>query len=237
MNHISKYFSILTTLLILSGCASKLPTKIISDVSTINLPALNQEAEVEIGDTLLEKSIAYTYDGLELFSTISDGGYAREYIMTPHKLPYIKKDKNGDKYFEASSNNYYVDDKTFGQRVPLYKEFLILKTDGSLDLTGYFDLTSADPVATPNPNFRVGKLVDISQPSFKQELIYNGKSGSTLKFMYREFSKDLARPSFSQEVNYDLAESNIVGFKGARIEILNATNTKIEYKVLKSFPN
>jgi len=157
--------------------------------------------------------------------------------MTPHKLPYIKKDKNGDKYFEASSNNYYVDDKTFGQRVPLYKEFLILKTDGSLDLTGYFDLTSADPVATPNPNFRVGKLVDISQPSFKQELIYNGKSGSTLKFMYREFSKDLARPSFSQEVNYDLAESNIVGFKGARIEILNATNTKIEYKVLKSFPN
>lgn len=210
---------------------------IISDVTVINYPAINTVAVVEIGDTLLEKSIAYTYDGLELISVISDGGSTREYVMTPHKLPHIKTDNKGDKYYEAASTNYYVDDRLFGQRVPLYGEHLILKKDGSLDMTGYFDFTSASPVATVNPQFKVGELVDQTQPSFKQELIYNGKSGSTLKFMYREFSKDFVRPSFSQDINYDLAESNIIGFKGARIEVIEASNTIIKYKINSSFPN
>jgi|TARA_B100001059_G_C17802131_1_gene566812 hypothetical protein len=231
------YTAILFVLITLSGCSSKQPSRIINDVTTINIPELNKISRAEIGDTLLEKSIAYTYEGLELFTTISDGGSSREYVMTPHKLPFIKIDNKGQKYYQASANNYYVNDITFGRRIPLYGEYLILKPDGSLDLTGYYDLSTADPVATPDPKFKVGKLVNISQPSFKQELIYNGKSKDTVKFMYREFSKDFARPSFSQEVNYDLTESNVIGFKGARIEILNATNTKIEYKALKSFPN
>lgn len=223
--------------LILSACSSPRPPLIISEATVINYPAINTVAVVEIGDTLLEKSIAYTYEGLELYSVITDGGTAREYVMNPHKLPYTKTDKNGDKYFEASSTNYYVNDKLFGQKVPLYEENLILKKDGSLDMTGYFDLTSAGPVVTTNPQFEVGELVDETQPSFKQELIYNGRSGSTLKFMYREFSKDFARPSYSQDVNYDLAESNTIGFKGARIEVIEASNTVIKYKINSSFPN
>jgi hypothetical protein len=236
-----KAFKIFTIIYLIiatvTGCSSHQQTRVINDVTVVDFPSLNSSATAEIGNTLLEKSILYTYDGLELYSVISDGGSSREYIMTPHKLPYIKTEKNGDRFFSASPDNYYVNDKTFGRKVPLMGEFLILKADGSLDLTGYYDLSTADPVATPNPQFKVGKLVDQTQPSFKQELIYNGKSGNTLKFMYREFSKDLARPSFSQEVNYDLSESNLIGFKGARIEVINATNTKINYKVINSFPN
>lgn len=45
----------------------------------------------------------------------------------------------------------------------------------------------------------------------------------------------MARPAFNQELQYDLNESNTVGFKGLRMEIVNATNTSIEYKVLSSF--
>lgn len=70
---------------------------------------------------------------------------------------------------------------------------------------------------------------------FKQEFIYNGKIGSSLKFIYREYINDMARPAFNQELQYDLNESNIVGFKGLRIEVVNATNTNIEYKILSSF--
>mgnify|MGYP001043013533 CR=1 FL=1 len=53
--------------------------------------------------------------------------------------------------------------------------------------------------------------------------------------MYREYINDMARPAFNQELQYDLNESNIIGFKGLRIEVILATNTKIEYKVLSSF--
>lgn len=73
------------------------------------------------------------------------------------------------------------------------------------------------------------------EKSFKQQFIFNGKVGSSLKFTYREFVNDYARPAFNQDLQYDLSESNIIGFKGLRIEVIKATNTNIEYKVLSSF--
>ncbi len=69
--------------------------------------------------------------------------------------------------------------------------------------------------------------------SFRQELIYNGKSSSTIKMSYREFKDDFARPAFTQELSYDLAESKTVGFRGMNIEIIEATNSHIKY-ILKS---
>ncbi len=70
---------------------------------------------------------------------------------------------------------------------------------------------------------------------FKQDFIHNGKVGNAIKFTYREFADDLARPAFTQDLQYDLKESNIIGFKGLRIEILSATNIKIQYKVLSHY--
>jgi hypothetical protein len=52
-----------------------------------------------------------------------------------------------------------------------------------------------------------------------------------VKLLYREFSEDRTRPAFSQEVTSDLKEGTLVDFKGARIEILEATNISIRYKV------
>ena len=47
----------------------------------------------------------------------------------------------------------------------------------------------------------------------------------------------MMRPAFTQDIQYDLKESNIIGFKGVRIEIIEATNRHIKYKVLNSFPD
>ena len=52
-----------------------------------------------------------------------------------------------------------------------------------------------------------------------------------------KFSDDFIRPGFTQEAQYDLATDPVIGFKGARIEVLEATNTRLRYKVLKSFPD
>ena len=45
----------------------------------------------------------------------------------------------------------------------------------------------------------------------------------------------MARSAFSQEVQYDLEESNVIGFKSVRIEVIEATNSRIQYKVLQPF--
>ena len=72
---------------------------------------------------------------------------------------------------------------------------------------------------------------------FSVELIYNGKIGDNIKFTYREFKGDFIRPAFAQDLQYDLSESNIIGFKTMRVEILKATNTEIDYKVLEHLKN
>src|ERR1700674_5426084 len=40
--------------------------------------------------------------------------------------------------------------------------------------------------------------------SMSQELIYGGVAGNTIKVTYREYGNNMARPAFSQELQYDL---------------------------------
>lgn len=74
-----------------------------------------------------------------------------------------------------------------------------------------------------------------STDSFQQTLMYSGKNGNKLNIGYREFSSNYARPAFNNDVEYDISESTIIGYKEARIEVIEATNEYIKYKVLRNF--
>lgn len=71
-----------------------------------------------------------------------------------------------------------------------------------------------------------------SRDFVRKELLYSGKSGSTIEVSYREFRGGFAAPAFFQNLKYDLAESNVIQFQKFRIEIINADNQKITYKIL-----
>ena len=64
------------------------------------------------------------------------------------------------------------------------------------------------------------------------EIIYTGISGNTISLLYREFTpNDLARPSFFQNLQYDLSKSKEIQFKNISILIKSADNRKIVYSV------
>jgi hypothetical protein len=67
---------------------------------------------------------------------------------------------------------------------------------------------------------------------FKRELIYTGRAGNAVSILYREFVNDMARPAFSQQLQYDVSTDAVIGYKGARFEVLKADNTGITYRVL-----
>lgn len=73
------------------------------------------------------------------------------------------------------------------------------------------------------------------EQSFQQTLLYSGRIGNKINISYREFSNDMARPAFNNDVEYDLSVSNVIGYKGASIEVLNADNSSITYRVLRNF--
>lgn len=101
-----------------------------------------------------------------------------------------------------------------------------------------FDNTFMKVVPRKVENFTVEPTTFVDKDChncFKQEFIYNGKVDNSIKFIYREYIRDMARPAFNQELQYDLNDGNIIGFKGLRIEVIEATNTKISYKILNNF--
>jgi len=69
--------------------------------------------------------------------------------------------------------------------------------------------------------------------SFKKELIFTGVSQKTVTFLYKEFVDNLARPAFTTELKYDISEDGMIGYKGARFQVIKASNTGIRYKVLR----
>lgn len=220
---------------LLIGCAS---TQVVPpEVLIVDTPALNTIATAELGESLVKKGKAYVFDGLELRERITDNGAAREYIVEPGQMPFIDKTTDGASRYEPVAGAYYVNDKMFARRAFPKNGYVVVKANGALELQGYYDLTGPGRISPANPQFRVGKLVDLRRPNFRQELIYGGRVGDQIKVTYREFSGDMARTAFSQDVQYDLTTEKTIGFKGVRIEVITATNTKLEYRVLKSFPD
>lgn len=72
--------------------------------------------------------------------------------------------------------------------------------------------------------------------SFQQTLIYSGRVGNKINVGYREYSNNTARPAFNNNVEYDLTSSNTIGYKGALIEVIEADNSKITYRLIRNFP-
>ena len=88
------------------------------------------------------------------------------------------------------------------------------------------------------PPFRYEKseLIVPRSDAFKYELLYQGVSKDTLRLSYREFLNEFARPAFFQDVTYDIEERpSTITFRAVKIEVLDADNNKIVYRVLSGF--
>ncbi len=70
-----------------------------------------------------------------------------------------------------------------------------------------------------------------SKDSFVEEFVYKGRSGSTINISYMR--KDAAYPAYYNELTFDLGNSDIIEFKNYRIEVLDATDQYIRFKVIK----
>lgn len=75
------------------------------------------------------------------------------------------------------------------------------------------------------------------QDGFKYELLYQGRSGDVVRIAYREYTDNLARPAFSQEITYTLdpGQPTLVQFRNVSLTIEEADNSKIVYTVHSGF--
>lgn len=232
-------FFLVIAISLLSGCSTVVSMRSLNPtMEIVNIPALNMPKEAELGDTIVSKGILYTYSGMELLNEVRSSIERRDlfggYIVIPPGELIAKGEDSSCVYYFSDQIEFYGR----GTNIP-YKDIgglKVSKIDGTIELFKKYSggwLFSTIP--NVKPKYKLKKIRAVEQRNFQQELLYNGKVGNSVKFMYREISNDLMRPAFTQEIQYDLSESKIVGFKGARIEIIEATNTHLRYKIIQSF--
>lgn len=202
------------------------------EINTFFSPELNKISNTEIGISLVSKEKGYTYDAIEItkeFEVKLDNLFETIEVGQVFINDYSTKEYN---LFRNSS------DLLFGVALPIFGEDALIYTYSDNDgiyTTGFteFGINFIEP--KEQIEYIKTSVTVKEKEYFKQEFIYNGRIGNALKFIYREYINDYSRPAFTQDLQYDLSESEIIGFRGLRIQIIDASNTKIKYKVLNYF--
>lgn len=211
----------------ISGCSTSMQYNYIAKDSSVSKPAIESINKVFVGESLLTQGRITQHDAIYLSSEIVFGTFNTH---TATRGFYLKSGESNGKEFYLPYNN---SDSGKFIRSAIANGF-----NGLMALSGektLCALTSDLEFCKPNSPFeRLQKEISTTD-SFQQTLIYSGKVGNKINIGYREFSGNLARPAFNNEVEYDLSESKIIGYKGAKLEIIEATNEYIKYKVLRNF--
>lgn len=70
----------------------------------------------------------------------------------------------------------------------------------------------------------------------RQELLYSGREGNVIRMTYKEYKRQNGNyssvESFSQNVGYDLRQSDIVSFRDIYFKVIEATEKFIEFIVI-----
>lgn len=206
--------------ILLTGCAT--PSFNYQAVpQQLSKPPIGSFNTAYVGDKMLVQGIYTERDAL----FVSEQKTAMGGVVVA-KGYYLKtgQDQKGSYYIANTSipGSGYVNQPNIG---------LIKDGEGRICiLTGFMTKSCALEIKGQEEKISVA-----SDNSFQQTLIYSGKVGSKINIGYREFSSNTARPAFNNDVEYDLSESKQIGYKGALLEIIDANNQSITYKVLKNF--
>lgn len=235
----------LLVILLLFGCASS-PIQVADYKKTtnVNYPNMGETVTLGIGESLVRKGVRTTGPALEIVEvTQFNKSEGESSIMTCavtvmpasvfKKGIYQTSSTQADCYGPISYQ-LTLSDGTTNWNCP----GSMGSGDICRDVNGeYFLAIVAAKVKLKqdHDNIRLIEKAVEHQTNFIQELIYNGRVGNNLKFIYREFSNDLIRPAFTQEVQYDLSESDIIGFKHLRLKIIEASNIEITYILERTF--
>ena len=244
---VKRLFLLSVIALIIGGCQTT-GTKIYIDRTTAlaqtekkrqNLPELQNIVVITPGESLISSYFVNIRKGIMLLETVKHNGkfngFTNTYIVEAGELPLMAADSTGVFYggarrvrqiVSASNTNKLVGGGIFIPNSPAANHSLFID-----------NITSAIEPLNRKVSYKETDIVVVSPKGLRQELIYTGKSGNNINIEYREFKGNIARPAFSQSLTYDISNDSLIGFRGALIEVFEATNSSIKYKVIKHISN
>lgn len=222
----SKIFVICLSLI--AGCTS-LPRSNVGPVSiAISEPPINSINSSQVGDVMLRQGEYTEQDAIYVSQIIDVGAYnifPGNYIKTGENEEIESFMPGGDQAGRVEKKSMLVDNWSS----------VIIKKGSSPRICVLTVYGTAITTCSGEHQYKYRKIASPTRDSFQQTLIYSGRIGNKINIGYREFSNNLARPAFSNNVEYDLSQSMTIGYKGAQLEIIEATNQLIKYRVIRNF--
>ncbi len=201
-------------------------------------PQLEAEIDADVGDTILSTLFSEVRPSIVLKETILKFPlkilWQTIYIsIAKGELPLYKTTADG-KFYEG------MESIVEGKSGPKSSGVIFVPSNKSESVQlCYLERENSHVNCTPaetlreNSSFTYSKTALDKKDSFKKELVFTGVSQKTITFLYKEFVDNLARPAFTTELKYDISEDGMIGYKGARFQVIRANNTGIRFKVLK----
>jgi hypothetical protein len=205
--------------LIISGAANA------QEIRDREMPERGAPAVVSVGDTVYEHSRLSVVPAYEVLEGFDRKNVFARVIVTPG-MKFIRIDsKSKLKACTAASLEAFVQ--------KLYSACLY-----DDDLNGTFDRFGANEIQggkklTPPIAYRAAEFVQPTNDSVKQIVIFLGSTKDSVRFSYREFINDMARPAFTEEYTFPLAESypQTIAFKGVKLSVSAIDGEGIHYSL------
>ena len=215
------FFSLLLGILFIIGC-SIAPMKILrTPAKSVYYcrPEINSINEVYIGETLLNEGRKSEQIAIYLLAEYGNKGW-----NAYHHIGEYKRIGFADEYilYQGNEINNNGVTNTYSQILESKNGDCYRRLNFGVELL-------------PKESYVKKEYTDNLSDNFSQNLIYTGKDSDIIKFSYREFYNDMARASYTIDATYDISKDNTIRFKGALIEVIDANNQYIKYKLLSGF--
>lgn len=219
----------------ISACTT-VPLNYAPVTEQISRPSLNEEATAALGDQMLLQGTATMTDGVYLPQqnnimgfVLSPGFYPKTGEEDGQVFTSFQNQKSGGDLGYVSLQGGIIGQAFLPRSIRFERE----KQQTCVIAPNGYGMNR--PTCDTEFPYQFTSRPVVSANDFQQTLIYSGRVGDRIRISYREFSGNMARSAFTNEAEYDLTKSSIIAYKGARIEVLDADNEKIRYRVLANF--
>ncbi|MBB4859659.1 hypothetical protein HNO88_002988 [Novosphingobium chloroacetimidivorans] len=192
-------------------------------LSIVTEPPVGAEATVAPGEGVYSFSRLYTIDGARLTADSGPGSYLRgRSVAAGTQLVPV-----------ATKSTYKGCVPAQGTFDPAGPCFMDDDGDGKFDRQATNDYNVAQKLIAPVP-YEKAAISIAREDAIKRVILYQGASGDSLRFSYREFNFDLARPAFTEEITVPReAFPAMVRIKNVQIEVLGVSGMGLRYRLVK----
>ena len=209
-------------------------------------PEVKVQTITQLGEAMIRAYKAAAIPAIDLQTQVRHvTPYSAAQLMffeiEPATLELIGNDAFGGQFFAAARGVRYAYQKKLGGGFDPFDTMLgglHVSRDGQQSMYWTWSgdpasLAITSPLTTNVPLTNALNERPARETKLRRELVYSGMAKGSLSILYREYIGDMIRPAFSQELKYDYEPGTVIGFRGARFEVLEAGNTSIRYRVIE----